>query len=79
MSRSWKHTPVIKMGHGKEEKQRANRTIRRCRKIPAGKSMVYKKLYPQWDVCDYRFFMSKNEVGLFGWSIQEWKKIYIRK
>ncbi len=80
MSRSWKRTPVFKMGCGKEGKKLASRRTRRCKQVPVGKSMgYYKKLYEQWDIWDYRFFVSESEAKKDGWDARGWKKFYRQK
>lgn len=56
MSRSRKRTPVTKIGHGKKGKQMASRSVR-LKDLPHGKSNLYKRFYPQYDVIDYRFYI----------------------
>lgn len=56
MSRSYKHTPVIK-DHNSSGKHQANRTIRRTKDLQ-GKGTLYKKFYPQWDVSEWRSYIS---------------------
>lgn len=59
MSRSFKRTPVNKIGHGKQGKQRANRSVRQ-KDLPLGKSNLYKRFYDQYNVIDYRFYHDKD-------------------
>lgn len=79
MSRSRKRTPVVKTGCGKEGKRRASRQTRRCRQVPAGKSMFYKKLSEQWDIWDYRSFLSSSDAQKSGMSTRQWERFYQQK
>lgn len=89
MSRSYKHTPVYKtIKAGNMEKKYANRRIRRKAKISpdgiqVGKSNYYRKLYPSWDICDYRFWgepIWREESWLNLKDNPElWQKCYRRK
>lgn len=62
MSRSYKHTPVLKNSRaGNKAKKISNRKIRRKTKvnpddIQIGKSNYYRKLNESWDICDYWFW-----------------------
>lgn len=51
MSRSYKKNPVCKI-KCKNGKHFANAKVRRC-KFLCSKGSMYKKIYPQYDVCDY--------------------------
>lgn len=59
MSRSFKHIPIVKMGGGKAEKRRANRSMRQ-KELPLGKSNLFKRFYNQYDVIDYRFYICED-------------------
>ena len=60
MSRSYKKSPVFKdCGH--EEKKFANRKVRRY-KNELSNGNAYRKLYPQWDICDWLFRETKSEL-----------------
>lgn len=61
MSRSYKRFYVTK-DHNKGEKTRANRKIRRTNKLNSIKRGSYKKLYPQWEICDYCWTWTKEEA-----------------
>lgn len=65
MSRSYHKYHVIK-DHNKGQKQLANKKIRRTDKLYPLKGGNYKKLYPQWDICDYCWRWTKEE------AIEEW-------
>lgn len=56
MSRSYKHTPAY-TEKSTYHKRRGNKRIRRNPYDSiSGKSNLYKREYPQYDVCDYRFW-----------------------
>lgn len=80
MSRSYKHTPVQKLS-STYYKRRANKRLRK-RAIEnscaarAGKSNFYRREYPQYDVCDYRFYCEACE---YGDDRRGWEKHYRRK
>lgn len=59
MSRSRKRTPVTKMGGGKVGKRRANRSMR-SKDLPPGKSNLYRRFVDQYNVIDFRFYISKD-------------------
>lgn len=50
MSRSYKKNPVYK-DRNPYNKKRANRKVRRSKHLSDG--CHYKRLFPQWDICDY--------------------------
>lgn len=55
MSRSYKKHTCFKYNI-KREKRAANKRVRRCNFcIPSGNA--YKKIYQQYDICDYRLFV----------------------
>lgn len=49
----------------KKQKRLANKTVRRKKDFDVSGS-VYKKIYPSWNICDYRYPWTKEE------AIQEW-------
>lgn len=58
MSRSYRHTPIVKDGgiSSKKNKQRANRYVRRClnRNLDLElQGCSYKKVYNTWEINDY--------------------------
>ena len=61
MSRSYRKYYVTK-DHNKGQKQLANRKVRRVNKLDPLKGGNYKKLYPQWDICDYCWRWTKEEA-----------------
>ncbi len=84
MSHSIKKTPVYKDGSNqskrrKYNKRQANKKVRKW----AGalrKSNEYRKIWEQWDICDYRFYEPFSceyleDKNLLNW----WKKWYYRK
>lgn len=56
MSRSYKKNSIIKdTGNYKQFcKRQANKRVRRTLDISDGNG--YRKVYPQWDICDYRWY-----------------------
>lgn len=53
MSRSYRKNPMVK-DHNKGQKRIANQTLRRNNnKLESLKGGNYKKMYPQWDICDW--------------------------
>lgn len=58
MSRSRKKTPYSTDNSGKDLKRVANKRIRRLLKNPDIdlRYKSYKKAYPSWDICDFRFY-----------------------
>ena len=61
MSRSYKKTPLW-CDSNPWAKNKANRRVRRY-KGELSDGSKYKRLYPQWDICDYRFGLyTKGEV-----------------
>ena len=58
MSRSYRHTPVIK-DHNKGAKREANHRVRRAKYL-VGKGKYYRKLYERYDVCDWRQYITLN-------------------
>lgn len=66
VSRSKKRTPVIKQGKGADGKRAANRKVRQLKDLPTGKSKQYKRFYPQWDVWDFRFYLSERSIEIAG-------------
>lgn len=88
MSRSFKHTPVLKYGGGKPEKRNANKKVRRLLKESseealAGKSNGYRRVYPQYNVCDYRFWgepiWRAESLRNISDDKNYWEKVYRRK
>lgn len=88
MSRSYKHTPIIKGdGYSKRGKKFANRKVRRMKDFDASVSK-YKRLYETWNIYDWKFspygrsvfslrlLASGKKFDELGW---EDKKYYISK
>lgn len=87
MSRSYKHTPVFKLGgKTKYAKRQANKKIRRSVKnnieyAYSGKSQNYRRENESWNIWDYRFWgepiwkeeSPQNINGVL------WEKYYKRK
>ena len=79
MSRSYRKpwaNDGYKGSKGKQyRKNQANRKIRRSKGVPDG--MSYKRYYPQWNICDYNFYVNvKDKDGEF-YEEEFWK--YTRK
>ena len=69
MSRSYKQTPVLKEHTGKLNKRQANRIVRQRLKdlnTDISNGSYYKSIVESWDIRDYRFYQSEQQV------IQEW-------
>ena len=69
MSRSHKKNPWYTDHHVKssqENKKFANKKVRNTEEIPNGGS--YKKVSESWDICDFKFFYTKEE------AIEEYNK-----
>lgn len=89
MSRSFKHTPVYKCAGGKTEKRNANKKVRRLSKensqeALSGKSNGYRRMYPQYYVCDYRFWSDlilwlDSHENISSDDKNYWEKVYKRK
>ena len=60
MSRSYKKHLYEKQQNTKGLKKCANRRVRRAKNVPSGKA--YKKLFQSWDICDWRWYTSKEEA-----------------
>ena len=67
MSRSYKKNPFVTDGYGGDRKQNkriANRTVRRRLKddedMPA--RLPHKKMTESWDICDYRWRMTREDA-----------------
>lgn len=65
MSRSYKKFPVCKercrtSEDYKKPKTFANRAVRHYPEIPGGRS-GFKKIYCSWNICDYRFYLYRDE------------------
>lgn len=58
MSRSYKKIPCIKNPH-KDEKKYANRIVRQY-KGDLSNGKCYRKLFPQYDICDWKISYSFN-------------------
>ena len=66
MSRSKRHTPIVKScGTGKWGKKQANKKLRR-EKYLSLKGKQYKKVYESWDINDYILYWPIEE------AIKDW-------
>uniref|UniRef100_A0A4Y8Q2S8 Uncharacterized protein n=1 Tax=Paenibacillus athensensis TaxID=1967502 RepID=A0A4Y8Q2S8_9BACL len=69
MSRSVKKSPVYtdhRTPGTRWSKRRASKAVRRFRgEVQDGK--WYRKLYCSWNICDYRFFQTREQ------AVQEWE------
>ena len=80
MSRSYKHTPIVKSSSPiwrKAAKKRANKTVRRFKGEVSNK-MYYKKIFPQWDIFDYISYCPYYDKP-YWMSDDYWKQCYVRK
>lgn len=82
MSRSFKHNPYA--GDKKSNKDIANRTVRRylnnLKDLSNGSS--YKKLYEQWNICDYGGVCTYEEYKHYYWFNPEdgryyWNRLFL--
>jgi hypothetical protein len=93
MSRSYKHTPVLKDGGRtkKKQKRQASKKVRRYDK-ELSDGMFYKNVYCSWDICDnYSYYTLKDALKYKSkWSwlfepeptskvVADWKKWYYYK
>lgn len=69
MSRSYRRFHVVK-DHSKGQKQLANRKVRHTYKLDQLKGGKYKKMYPQWDICDYCWIWTKEDA-IASWYEEE--------
>lgn len=95
MSRSYKHTPMIKdKSNAKDGKKLANRRVRhgqKCQNAAGGEEValkggITKKMNESWDICDYQFGPDHYEYELKRAEesgdkrrIHEVKQAYLRK
>lgn len=78
MSRSYKHTPVIKCcGYGRFGKRQANKKVRQTKGL-GQKSQSFKRVYETWNIRDYRSFSRRN-AGERLIGKEYWEKCYYRK
>lgn len=69
MSRSFKKSKIIKFAKSKFCKDLANRKLRKNPDV--GNNSDYKKHFESWDICDCRFYFTKNDEGTF-WDNPKW-------
>lgn len=67
MSRSYKKHPVATDKTNKWAKRDANKKFRKTEDVGNGSN--YKKHYNSWDICDYKFWVSK--LSDF-WNNRKW-------
>ena len=62
MSRSYKKTSVVKIHNGftRMAKNQSNKKIRKTEDISCGAN--YKKIYPQYNVCEFRSYMTDTDI-----------------
>ena len=65
MSRSYRHTDMVKQQNSKGMKRFANKRVRHDLDIPSGKA--YKKKFCSYDICDYKWIWTKAD------AIREWE------
>ena len=74
MSRSFKKNPVFK-AKNRQGQQLAKRRVRNSSDIPNGSA--YKRIYPMWDVIEYKFTYNWEEYKkCFGADYRWWYKYY---
>lgn len=78
MSRSYKKHPIAKSGDGTYRaiaKKYANKKVRRCDDELPTKGNYYRRLYPQWDVCEYRNRLTWEEMIFYEYKrYRSWRK-----
>ena len=62
MSRSYKHSTLSKQQNTKGMKRHANHKVRRHAMELPSKGSTYKKLFPSYDICDWKWWWSKKEA-----------------
>ena len=79
MSRSYKKVPYCGDKKNKETKRIANKAVRNYLKNPKHKlsKNSFKKVLPSWDICDYKWRMTRSEA--INWYLNECKNMYIYK
>lgn len=84
MSRSYRKNPIIKDGRfnrdkGKHGKKFANRKVRHSKDVLQYSD--YKKLYCSWEINDYCFRMSKEELIVdfdsYSEDVPVWKRCWV--
>lgn len=70
MSRSYKKSKVIKVGKNKYLKNFANRKLRKNENISDGSN--YKKHFESWDICDARFYVTRDIDKESIWNNPKW-------
>ena len=74
MSRSFKKNPVFK-AKNRQGQQLAKRRVRNSSNISNGSA--YKRIYPMWDVIEYKFTRNWEEYKrLYGDDYRYWYKCY---
>ena len=74
LSRSFKKNPVCKVKY-RYGQQLAKRRVRNYTDIPNGSA--YKRVYPMWDVIEYKFTYNWEEYKkCFGADYRWWYKYY---
>ena len=72
MSRSYKKSPFVTDKYNKRKgKHFANKRVRKLdlsEDALGGKSVQYKRVYPQYDICDYCWYWTKEE------AIKNWQE-----
>ena len=72
MSRSYKKSPFVTDKYNKRKgKHFANKRVRKLdlsEDALGGKSAQYKRVYPQYDICDYCWYWTKEE------AIKNWQE-----
>ena len=85
MSRSYKKHPWVTDHHVKsssESKKFANKKVRHTKDLPNGGA--FKKVFCSYDICDYKFFQTKEEAiaeyeEILNHPDDEYNKIILQK
>lgn len=65
MSRSYRKSPVL-TNYSKCRRQFKRFASKKVRKTTCGNYGNYKKVYPQWDICDWKYcFFNRKEEDLY--------------
>lgn len=66
MSRSYKHTPIVKSNGGKVNKRQANKIVRQRLKdinYEIGNYTHYKMIVESWDIVDYKCYCPTDKTA----------------
>lgn len=71
MSNSRKKRPYIKIGKNGYLKKFARRKLRKTENV--GNFANYKRHFDSWDICDGRWYVTKDDIGTI-WGDPKWQR-----